>query len=115
MRTKLAPPKHRILRSIPDLTHNLLRWYDTARRQLPWRGENDPYRIWLSETMLQQTQVETVKPYYHKFLQQFPTLDKLAQAPLQNVLAAWAGLGYYRRAKHLHLAAQQIVTTLSST
>ncbi len=98
-----------MLRLQKDLPHNLLGWYDSARREMPWRGEKDPYRIWLSEMMLQQTQVETVKPYYHKFLERFPTVEALAGAELQEVLATWAGLGYYRRAKHLHLTAQQVV------
>ena len=79
------------------------------KRDMPWRKTRDPYAIWLSETMLQQTQVETVKPFYHKFLQQFPTIADLAAADLQEVLKLWAGLGYYRRAKHLHAAAQEIV------
>jgi len=76
---------------------------------MPWRETRDPYAIWLSETMLQQTQVETVKPYYRKFLERFPTVADLAAAELEEVLALWAGLGYYRRAKHLHLAAREMV------
>jgi A/G-specific adenine glycosylase len=90
----------------------LLAWYDSVHtnRAMPWRLTRDPYAIWLSETMLQQTQVETVKPYYHRFLRQYPTIAHLAAAPLQEVLTLWAGLGYYRRARHLHQAAQQLVS-----
>jgi A/G-specific adenine glycosylase len=87
----------------------LLRWYDRGHRDLPWRHTRDPYAIWLSETMLQQTQVQTVIPYYERFLAQFPTVAALAQADLADVLALWAGLGYYRRARHLHEAARQVV------
>jgi A/G-specific adenine glycosylase len=93
------------------LAKPLLAWYDTVRacRNMPWRKSRDPYAIWLSEIMLQQTQVETVKPFFPRFLERFPTIADLASAPLQNVLALWSGLGYYRRAKHLHQAAQQVV------
>lgn len=87
----------------------LLAWFDRAKRPMPWRETRDPYAIWLSESMLQQTQVATVIPYYHRFLQKFPTVHALSAADLQDVLALWAGLGYYRRAKHLHEAAKQIV------
>jgi A/G-specific adenine glycosylase len=90
----------------------LLRWYDEHRRALPWRarvGEQaDPYRVWLSEIMLQQTTVAAVGPYYRKFLARWPTVDALAAAPLDDVLAAWAGLGYYARARNLHRAAKQV-------
>src|SRR4051812_9532582 len=93
------------------LSSSLLDWYDTVHqnRGMPWRQTRDPYAIWLSETMLQQTQVETVKPYYARFLERFPTIEDLAAAPLEQVLALWAGLGYYRRARHLHAAAQHVV------
>lgn len=93
----------------PELSSLLLPWYDRVKRDMPWRHTSDPYAIWLSETMLQQTQVETVKPYYRKFLAKFPTIQDLASAPLQEVLTLWAGLGYYRRARNLHAAAQQVV------
>ncbi len=76
---------------------------------MPWRSTRDPYRIWLSEVMLQQTQVITATPYYHRFLERFPTLPHLARAEPEAVLAAWAGLGYYRRARHLHEAARVVV------
>ena len=87
----------------------LLAWYRRAARDLPWRRTRDPYAIWVSEIMLQQTRVETVKPYYRAFLGRFPTVEALASAPLDDVLAAWSGLGYYRRARLLHRAAQAIV------
>jgi A/G-specific adenine glycosylase len=87
----------------------LLAWYGRAGRDLPWRRTRDPYRIWLSEIMLQQTGVDTVVPYYERFLAAFPDVAALAAAPLERVLERWAGLGYYRRARHLHAAAQRIM------
>lgn len=85
----------------------LLRWFREAKRDLPWRKEpRDPYRVWVSEVMLQQTRVEVVVPYYRRFLRRFPTLRALARAPLDDVLALWSGLGYYTRARNLHQAAQ---------
>ena len=86
----------------------LLDWYDARRRDLPWRGTRDPYRIWVSEIMLQQTQVKTVVPYYEEFLNRFPRVEVLAAASVDEVLAQWSGLGYYRRARQLHAAARQI-------
>jgi A/G-specific adenine glycosylase len=91
------------------LRRRLLAWYDSNQRDLPWRRSADPYRIWLSEIMLQQTRVAAVLEHYRVFLARFPTVRKLAAAPLESVLAAWSGLGYYRRARSLHRAAQQIV------
>ncbi|MBZ5524172.1 MAG: A/G-specific adenine glycosylase [Acidobacteriia bacterium] len=85
----------------------LLFWYDQARRKLPWRGETDPYRILVSEIMLQQTRVAVVEERYGVFLEQFPTLQRLARAREDSVLAAWSGLGYYRRARSLHAAAKE--------
>jgi len=76
---------------------------------MPWRATRDPYRVWVSEVMLQQTQVATATPYWHRFVERFPTLEALARAPLERVLEAWAGLGYYRRARHLHEAARAVV------
>ena len=87
----------------------LLAWYDAVRRDLPWRHTRDPYRIWLSEIMLQQTRTETVKSYYNRFLALFPTVADLAHAPQEQVLKAWEGLGYYSRARNLQRAAQEIV------
>ncbi|MCC7492201.1 MAG: A/G-specific adenine glycosylase [Fimbriimonadaceae bacterium] len=90
-------------------TVRLLAWYATAARDLPWRGERDAWRILVSEVMLQQTQVETVKPYYQRFVDRFPTVADLAAAPLDEVLQCWQGLGYYRRARGLHELARQVV------
>lgn len=87
----------------------LLRWYGENRRSLPWRRTRDPYAIWIAETMLQQTQVKTVLPYYRRFLKAFPRLETLAAAPEPKVLALWSGLGYYRRAENLLKAARLIV------
>lgn len=87
----------------------LLSWYADERRDLPWRGTKDPYAIWVSEVMLQQTQVATVLPYYERFLRAFPTIDALAAASVDRVLKAWEGLGYYARARNLHRAAQEVV------
>jgi A/G-specific adenine glycosylase len=91
------------------LRASLLAWYERERRDLPWRRTKDPYAIWLSEVMLQQTQVATVIPYWERFLARFPTVEALASAPLDDVLAAWRGLGYYSRARNLHRAAQEVV------
>jgi A/G-specific adenine glycosylase len=88
---------------------SLLTWYDRNRRDLPWRRDRDPYRVWLSEIMLQQTRVSAVLEHYRRFLQQFPTVQKLASARESDVLAAWSGLGYYRRARMMHAAARAIV------
>jgi len=93
----------------PELQRALLAWYRRARRDLPWRRARDPYAIWLSETMLQQTRVETVLPYYRRFLEALPTVRSLAEAPESRVLSLWSGLGYYRRARMLHAAAKRIV------
>jgi len=90
----------------------LLHWYDRHRRRLPWRAEPgeipDPYRVWLSEIMLQQTTVTAVIPYYERFVSRFPSVQALAAAPLDHVLSAWAGLGYYARARNLHACAQAV-------
>ena len=92
-----------------DLASALLNWYNQHSRELPWRGANDPYTIWISEIMLQQTRVETVIPYFERWMQRFPTINALANAPLQAVLSAWEGLGYYSRARNLHRAAQIVL------
>jgi A/G-specific adenine glycosylase len=92
------------------VTQRLLDWYSEAQRDLPWRKDRDPYRIWVSEVMLQQTQVATVIPYYERFLARFPTLVALASAATDDVLKLWEGLGYYARARNLHRAAQVVVT-----
>ncbi len=90
----------------------LLDWYSRDRRQLPWRETRDPYRIWVSEIMLQQTRVVAVIEYYRQFLARFPDVHSLAKANEADVLAAWSGLGYYRRARSMHAAAQKIVRDL---
>jgi A/G-specific adenine glycosylase len=87
----------------------LLAWYDAHARDLPWRRTRDPYAIWVSEVMLQQTRVDTVIPYYARFLARFPSAGALADAPLDDVLAQWSGLGYYRRARLLHEGARAVV------
>jgi A/G-specific adenine glycosylase len=94
---------------VKEVRRALLSWYRRSRRDLPWRRSRDPYRIWLSETMLQQTRVETVVPYYERFLARFPDLRALATADTEDVLAEWAGLGYYGRARNLQTAARQVV------
>ncbi len=93
-------------RSAPS---RLLAWYEQHRRPLPWRRDRDPYRVWVSEIMLQQTRVEAAIPYYERFLERFPDLASLAAADEERVLAAWSGLGYYRRARQLHAAARELV------
>src|ERR1700682_466789 len=94
---------------LAQLRRALLAWYDHNRRDLPWRQSRDPYHIWVSEIMLQQTRVAAVLPRYEKFLRRFPTVQKLASARVTSVLAEWSGLGYYRRARNLHTAAKEIV------
>ncbi len=103
--------------AIPDadwrrgLRRALLSWYDRHARDLPWRRVNDPYQTWVSEVMLQQTQVATVKPYFERFMQRFPDIARLAAADETEVLRYWEGLGYYRRARQLHQAAQQLANS----
>ncbi|MDX1643967.1 MAG: A/G-specific adenine glycosylase, partial [Thermoanaerobaculia bacterium] len=87
-------------------TERLLAWYESRRRSLPWRGRSDPYEIWVSEVMLQQTRSGTVERYYEPFLGRFPDLESLARADEEEILAAWSGLGYYRRARQLPAAAR---------
>lgn len=94
---------------ISSFQTKLLAWYHKNARKLPWRESRDPYRIWVSEIMLQQTQVQTVIPYYERWLKRFPTLESLAKAPQADVLKHWAGLGYYRRARMLHEGAKTVV------
>ncbi|MGO9127766.1 MAG: A/G-specific adenine glycosylase [Terriglobales bacterium] len=91
------------------LQKRLLAWFDEHKRDLPWRRDRDPYRVWLSEIMLQQTRVAAVVHHYERFLQRFPSIEKLAKAREASVLAAWSGLGYYRRARMLHAAAKKVV------
>ncbi len=94
--------------NLREFQRRLIKWFQKNRRDLPWRKKNDPYAIWVSEVMLQQTRVETVIPYYERFMKEFPTVEHLARAPLSQVLKAWEGLGYYARARHLHTSARRI-------
>lgn len=97
------------MRDLGDIVEPLCDWYEQAHRALPWREEQTPYRVWISEIMLQQTRVEAVKGYFARFLQAFPTVEALAQAPEQQLLKLWEGLGYYNRARNLQKAAQLVV------
>lgn len=101
------------------IARDLLAWFDARKRDVPWREERDPYRIWVAEVMAQQTRIDTVRPYYHDFLERFPDVGALAAAPLDDVLRVWQGLGYYARARHLHRAAAVVAErhggTLPST
>lgn len=96
---------------MPTFRRALLDWYARHKRDLPWRRNRDPYSIWISEIMLQQTRVAAALPFYNRFMERFPAIESLAAAPESDVLAAWAGLGYYSRARNLHKAAQAIVET----
>jgi A/G-specific adenine glycosylase len=108
-RPTVAPETPAVAFDPTPMRRPLLAWYRRTRRDLPWRRTRDPYRIWVSEILLQQTRVDVVVPFYERFLAQFPDIATLAAAPRESVLQAWAGLGYYARARNLHAAAQQIV------
>jgi A/G-specific adenine glycosylase len=95
---------------LQSFQEDFIEWYEKEKRNLPWRVNLDPYRIWISEIMLQQTRVDTVIDYYYRFMDWFPTIKALAEAPDDKLLKAWEGLGYYSRARNLKIAAQQIVT-----
>src|SRR5262245_62659865 len=106
-----SAPVERHAATREKLRKSLRNWYDAHGRDLPWRvrrGRPDPYRVWLSEVMLQQTSVAAVIPYFARFLERWPTVEALAGAPREEVLGAWAGLGYYSRARNLHAAAQML-------
>lgn len=94
---------------IASFREKLLAWYDASKRDLPWRRTQDPYKIWISEIMLQQTRVDTVIPYYERFLDWFPTIEDLANAQEEKLLKAWEGLGYYSRVRNMQKAAQQMM------
>ncbi len=96
-------------KKIASFRRTLLNWYDNEKRDLPWRRTKNPYHIWISEIMLQQTQVVTVIPYYERFLDCFPTIESLANAPEEKILKAWEGLGYYSRVRNMQKAAQEIM------
>lgn len=110
----LMPASRQNLPPLNPFTERLIAWQKLAgRHDLPWQNTRDPYRIWLSEIMLQQTQVSTVIPYYLRFLARFPNVGALAEAPIEAVIEHWAGLGYYARARNLHRCAQQITAVYS--
>ncbi|MDQ0163073.1 A/G-specific adenine glycosylase [Aeribacillus alveayuensis] len=90
---------------------DLLEWYRREKRDLPWRKDQDPYKVWVSEIMLQQTRVDTVKPFFNQFIKKFPTIEALAEADEEEVLKAWEGLGYYSRARNLHSAVKEVKET----
>lgn len=96
-------------KKISAFQQTLLAWYDQQKRDLPWRRDHDPYHVWISEIMLQQTQVQTVIPYYNRFIKQFPNVQSLAEANEDDLMKAWEGLGYYSRARNLQKAANQLV------
>src|SRR5579883_3640862 len=102
----IAPAQQRQFR------HSFLAWFDAHARDLPWRRTDDPYAIWVSEIMLQQTRVNAVLDHYARFMARFPTVQKLAEAEEPEVLAIWSGLGYYRRARMMHRAARVISNEL---
>ena len=105
----MVTPEVPTARTVRELHRRLGAWYAANRRDLPWRRTRDPYAIWISEAMLQQTRVETVLPYYARFLERLPTIEHLARASEDDVVALWSGLGYYRRARALRQAAQAVV------
>ena len=94
----------------PKWVQQLLDWYDVNKRDLPWRGVGDPYKIWVSEVMSQQTRIEAMKPYYDNWMQLFPNVEALAEASEDEVVHAWQGLGYYSRARNLRLGVQEVVS-----
>ncbi|WP_174615970.1 A/G-specific adenine glycosylase [Virgibacillus ihumii] len=94
---------------IPSFQHDLISWYQSNKRDLPWRNDQDPYKIWVSEIMLQQTKVDTVIPYFNRFIEKYPTPSHLANADQQDVLKTWEGLGYYSRARNLQNAVREVV------
>lgn len=96
-------------KQIDAFRHALLDWYGENQRDLPWRRVRDPYAVWISEIMLQQTRVDQVRPYYDRFMERFPTVAHLGRAPLEDALKAWEGMGYYARARNLHRAARRVV------
>src|SRR5699024_10017086 len=96
--------------NISQFQEDLLNWYDENKRDLPCSKDQDPYKVWVSEIKLQQTKVDTVIPYFHRFMEQFPNVYELASAEEEKVLKAWEGLGYYSRARNLHTAVKEVVS-----
>jgi len=110
MNPEMEDPSHQLRAdAFRRITPAILDWYERHRRKLPWRDHPTPYQVWVSEVMLQQTQVGTVMPYYQRFLAEFPNTAALAEAPLDRVLKVWENLGYYSRARHMHRAAGQMM------
>ena len=97
-----------------NISQSLIKWYNSNKRDLPWRKTNDPYKIWLSEIILQQTRVDQGLKYYNRFIENFPKIKNLALAPEEKVLKLWQGLGYYSRARNLHFTAKEIVKKYQS-
>lgn len=95
--------------NIQQFREDLLSWFEHEQRDLPWRKDSDPYKVWVSEVMLQQTRVDTVIPYYERFLKKFPTIEKFAEADDESILKVWEGLGYYSRVRNLHSATKEVV------
>src|SRR5690606_30710568 len=95
---------------IEKFQKDLVHWFIREQRDLPWRKDSDPYKVWVSEIMLQQTRVDTVIPYYERFLEKFPTIESFADADDESVLKIWEGLGYYSRVRNLHSAVKEVVT-----
>ena len=97
-----------------NFSQEIINWYNFNKRDLPWRNTTDPYKIWLSEIILQQTKVEQGLPYYQKFCKKFPDIQSLANAKEEEILKLWQGLGYYSRARNLHFASKQIISSYNS-
>ena len=97
-----------------SIREDILKWYDSQKRDMPWRGVQDPYKIWVSEIMLQQTQVETVKAYYNKWIKRFPDIKSVAKATLDDILKHWEGLGYYSRARNFHESCKKIYNSTNT-
>ncbi|MER2000756.1 MAG: A/G-specific adenine glycosylase, partial [Lysinibacillus sp.] len=96
---------------INEIRSALVEWFEREQRDLPWRHTKEPYKIWVSEVMLQQTRVETVIPYYNRFLEKFPTMESFAYAPEEEILKMWEGLGYYSRVRNLQTGVREVVET----
>ena len=96
-------------KQLQDIVEPLLQWYEENKRELPWRKDHDPYHVWISEIMLQQTRIEAVKSYYHRFMEELPTLEQLAGVQEEELLKLWEGLGYYSRARNLQKAAKLVM------
>jgi len=101
-------PERNFIKDISILRKKLLKWYRSSQRSLPWRAIADPYKIWISEIMLQQTTVKTVIPYYQRWIKAFPDIKNLSKAPMEKVLKAWEGMGYYERARNIHRCAKTV-------